>query len=790
MTSTQQQQQQMGGSSGSSSRQQYAQQQQRPVPSHLQQQQQQRPPLTSKTTAAAVAVGSGSSRDLTEQEKKEKERFLMFTRVLMKYLEQRDPNMHAAAKAQIKECYEKNKSGDPQFRSLTTSMKLRLRSTVGELYWKKAHDYLDHFLKQKKEAHLKDMNDRAAQGLPPTSSTTSTHRSTGIPPPTVRIPQHPQQQQSQFAAAGGTRPSGTVRLPPLTIPMPTNALMNATGGIPTTTLNAASIPPALAPDAKTKKEIEAAKRKEQRNKLAREKREKAKQLKTLPKGASNPLGPGFASTATTPMSMVSPTGQTLTPTSSIASSAKIATGMMGKGGVDTGGNKMKTPVARCNSIASITKKPSSVRETTTLLEMIDHATLIDVKNLPSIFTSKAFKMDVSLVEEQKILLYGDADAQARVKNVAMAATMALDATLDVEARGTYFKEVGVSPLPMTIPAMYDGWGTRNVVSVRNAWAKIRLPERESQLAEMKIVEEERVMRQRPMFPQTTLPISDEVTSIVKNAQDLLGEDEMKIDTEMASSFHLKEEDVFSVENDTTNHAWFNEVRAEQDPTLLLLSESTERYLKSTIEAAICKARLRLNLQGVRLWHTLQTHAVVAAAAATAATTTTTTPSNSNEINPTAATAAAVPIVADNNVELLPPPPAALIRLGCDVRRQVALSQGNAAKVYQRMEEAITRRIEDYPPRYNPNDIDQMWSQSTSMGELSTKPYLKNAASTADADAKRKFAVFCGADATDPPFGRVPMEVKVILQDIDVGTEGNRMMTIGARQKRFRVGLKF
>jgi len=38
-------------------------------------------------------------------------------------------------------------------------------------------------------------------------------------------------------------------------------------------------------------------------------------------------------------------------------------------------------------------------------------------------------------EEQKILLYGDADAQARVKNVAMAATMALDATLDVEARG-------------------------------------------------------------------------------------------------------------------------------------------------------------------------------------------------------------------------------------------------------------------------------------------------------------------------------------------------------------------
>ncbi|KAL3785515.1 hypothetical protein ACHAW5_005269 [Stephanodiscus triporus] len=86
----------------------------------------------------------------TEEEKKEKERFLMFTRVLMKYLGQRDVNMFAAAKAQIKECYDKNKSGDPQFRSLTASMKVRLRATVGEIYWKKAQDYLDHFLKKKK----------------------------------------------------------------------------------------------------------------------------------------------------------------------------------------------------------------------------------------------------------------------------------------------------------------------------------------------------------------------------------------------------------------------------------------------------------------------------------------------------------------------------------------------------------------------------------------------------------------------------------------------------------------
>ena len=89
----------------------------------------------------------------------------------MKYLELRDQDMHTRAKAQIKECYEKNKEGDPNFKSLTTSLKARLKQTVGDVYWKvrccynyrntkltvpynlntqKAHDYFDHFFRQKK----------------------------------------------------------------------------------------------------------------------------------------------------------------------------------------------------------------------------------------------------------------------------------------------------------------------------------------------------------------------------------------------------------------------------------------------------------------------------------------------------------------------------------------------------------------------------------------------------------------------------------------------------------------
>ena len=63
--------------------------------------------------------------------------------------------MHLKAKAIMRECYEKHKSEDPNFHNLTTSMKILLRHTVGGTYWKKAHDYLDHFLKQKEERIIK-----------------------------------------------------------------------------------------------------------------------------------------------------------------------------------------------------------------------------------------------------------------------------------------------------------------------------------------------------------------------------------------------------------------------------------------------------------------------------------------------------------------------------------------------------------------------------------------------------------------------------------------------------------
>jgi hypothetical protein len=660
-----------------------------------------------------------------------------------RYLKRCDADMHSAAKAQIEECYEKHKAGDPQFRSLTTSTKTRLRSTVGEIYWGKAHKYLlNYCLKQEKEAEQKETSARAqqqgqAQQLPTHESHVPLIGSAQIPPPKVPIPasqlsstqQQPQQCQGATTAAAHKvpMPLNTANPPstiPVPVPIPVSTPTNAAGMLTSTTLPVAAV---AAVDLDAKKKEETKKRKEQRNqKITWDKRAQAAQAKlneeTFLSLTAAPINP-------TMLTSVSAASQSATTSISTSSIVSVKTTEYGEGNKS---KKKKAPVSRSNSVSSITKKLQAARETSySLMEMINHATLIDVKNLPNIFTSNAYKMNVNLNEEQRILLYGDEARQSKMKDITIAAMSALD-VVDAEAWDKRFKDADV-----TVPSIYDGWGTKNVVQVRNAWAKVRLPERERRLAEMKTAKSDRARREMPMVAETMQPITAEG-------------DDIALPPSPPSSPSTA--NALSIENDETNHVWFNERRAEQDPVLAMLSEAAERFLKSTIEGAIGKARLRLNLDGVRLWHTLQAHAAA-----------------TNKVG--------------HDVDRPGPPPAS-IRLGCDVRRQIALSQGNAAKVYQRMEEAISRRNQDHPPSCDPNDVGRMILESTSMGDLSKKPLLKHAAETADVDAKRKFSVFCGIDSADPPFGRVPKKVVVTVHDIDVGAMGNRMMTIGSRRKQF------
>jgi len=78
-----------------------------------------------------------------------REYFLLFTRVLVKYLEKKDKELHTRAKKIIRECVERNKRQENGIESMTKTITHRLKELVGDHRWKKANEYLLHFLQEK-----------------------------------------------------------------------------------------------------------------------------------------------------------------------------------------------------------------------------------------------------------------------------------------------------------------------------------------------------------------------------------------------------------------------------------------------------------------------------------------------------------------------------------------------------------------------------------------------------------------------------------------------------------------
>jgi len=626
----------------------------------------------------------------------------MFTRVLMKYLEQRDPDMHAKAKQQIKECYERNKMGDPAYKSLTQSMKARLKVTVGDDYWRKAQSYLEHFFKQKQK-------ERARAGEQP-------HGSSSQPPQPPQPPQpHPHQQQQQQQPAppivrtAVQHPPSQPQVQQPMIPPPPQQQQQK---IPI------QQPPALTKqqvDAQKKKEREkeeaAKKRREQRNANAKAKRAAAKKAKETAAAALQgkvmpPAGTTSYSSAHIPTPALA--SSVAVPGSSVTSATASVSSVGSK-------KETKKKPKKAPSRPSVTKKKKA-EASYKFKDNVDHAFLIDVKSIPNIL-SKDHKMDLNLDEEQRILLYGDQQQREKVRVITDAAVDALSAG----AVDGALSEAGIPQLPWELPAVHQGWGERNLLSVRTVWAKVRLPESELQQVDK--------LQQGKLIETEANTHSGMISSRI-------------------ASTHIEARAPTRLEDDTTNHVWHNEARAEQDPALALLSEATEMYLKEAIETAVGKARHRQNLDGVRLWHTLHSHH------------------------------------ADPNSTSGKPPPA-LIRLGCDVRRQIALADGNAVKTYQRMEEAIGRNNDTF--HFEAEDPKKMILEATSMADLSRQPPLKTAVSDADSEAKRRFEVFAGKDIQEPPFGRVPRKAKVILTDLSLEAVCNQTAAIRARRRQLLGG---
>ncbi|KAL7478025.1 hypothetical protein ACHAW6_003808 [Cyclotella cf. meneghiniana] len=646
------------------------------------------------------------------------------------------------------------------FESLTQSMKARLRSTVGEMYWNRALEYLDHFEKKIKSKERGGQpfpdqlsSERVAPGQQLHAPTTS---SSNFPPgstaTTAQPPARHQMNQTQAPEVMKMPLQGA-----RTLVTGSNAQIPASSTAVVPPSSTTSAPPPTAAEASAKKRKDDEEKRVERNAANRARRAHLKKKKEeeqqklllgkLASGGSNvSIAPSLIAPAD-PLAaagLLSPTPIATTTLSTIGGSSVSTTASTGsKKAKDS--IKTKKTVKKSSSLStvnSIKKAIPSVREYEDHMECLDHAVLIDVKSLPNLL-SKQYMSDVHLNEEQRNLLYSDKSRREKVKEI----TYASEKVLSSDTVELNLKEAGVPPLPWSLPSIYGGWGEKNVVSIRTAWAKVRLPESEMQMKERKKELEENTREQSigaplsstsDFLPESSSPASPTTCSVATQ-----GPPSTSLVAPENETTH-KQSSMLKIEDDTTNHVWFNEARASKDPTLALLSEATERYLKSAIEKAIGKARLRQNLDGVRLWNTLLSRA------------------------------------SDTKIGTITAPPPALIRLGCDVRRQIALAEGNAAKIYQRMEEAISRRTDTYYSNSTSLDPDTMILESASMAELSRKPPLKSAVENADFHAKRKFEISGGKHSGEPPLGRVPKQAKVTLQDMAVGLHVNRLPTNRAR----------
>jgi hypothetical protein len=607
--------------------------QQQPPPMQQQPPLMQQQPSISSTTHSSMSSSSQTSSQRERDAKRVKEQFLMFTRVLMKYLEQKDPEMHMRAKQVIRECAERNKNKEHGYESVTASMKTRLRETVGEQYWKRADSYLIHFQEMQQKKKLQEA--QKSQGQPQ------------VPPsqPQNTLQQHHQQQQQQQHAAK-------------------QAVLQKQLAKQQEEKEKERLAREKLEEMERQKKLlqqkqEELRKQQQQEKLRNQHAAKVQQIREATsqkiaaikaqaslqraEAATIQRPPGTAvATLTAITTGVPATKMTESQTSSSSSTAQKRKTSATGSTASSSASASRTP----SQAVSVTTPTADAdlgppREYSEFMEMIDHAVNYDYTTAGILLANKSY---VDLSTEQRKLLYGSAASQPKI--------------------------------PPNDHTIRRGWGERNIVTARAAWAKVRLPQLERELKESKSA--------GPVVAGISLPSTKT--------------DSTKIRT-----------------------SWFNEDRAEQDKTLAVLSEATQIYVKQLLDKALHCARQRENLDGIRLWHMQHSGAK---------------------------------------------PPLSL-RLGCDVSRQVALADGNAALTVQRMEEALERNP---APRADLKDPDVL-AEASSMGDLACRPKLATAAEKANYSAKRSFEVSGGKDAANaPPFGRVPKQAKIMAHDFELSLE--------------------
>jgi hypothetical protein len=82
--------------------------------------------------------------------KQQKRRFFLFTKILMRFLERRDPAVFNDARAVIHDCELKKKKGETE--SVVESIRSPLKVVVGPEYWKEARSYSQQVLQSQQQS--------------------------------------------------------------------------------------------------------------------------------------------------------------------------------------------------------------------------------------------------------------------------------------------------------------------------------------------------------------------------------------------------------------------------------------------------------------------------------------------------------------------------------------------------------------------------------------------------------------------------------------------------------------
>jgi hypothetical protein len=635
---------------------------------------------------------------MTDQEKREllhrkqKEKFLMLTRALIKYLEGKDKALHHKAKFVIEDCAERNKRGERGYESVTMAMQRRLKDLVGETYWKKAQEFL-YYMHQKRKAAMQQQ----AEGA------TATRGATQPPGASISGQSQPLDSQQQL-----TNDQKRQKYLDERQKQQAAVIAKAKGSTP----------------------IE-----KMRQEIHQKREEIAMQTTPQPGRPNATEAPGEKGTSAQSVSSVAGPA-TATPLPTITKGKK-AVRRKSDGSAKTQSRKSATSTssksATTSPVPAPTPAPAKVvvavpkpivveppREYEELMTLIDHAVDYD---WPSIGQLLGDEKDLNLSEEERELLYGDSSP------------------LPVSASGRTSVPFGTTPAPVangdavgreaidTLPQ--SGWGSNNVLSARAAWAVLRLKE-----------------QKRREYEATRGGSAPTVAGGLLS----LPSDPNKTPPGPTTS---------DSSSATNEGAWINEDTAEKDAALALLSEGCQIYLKGVLEKCIQCAHQRQNLDGIRLWHQqfASIHEEESKPAETTSKNGETSDSTSLEDQKT------------KKVKNLKNKPPLLLRLGCDVSRQIALAHGNAAMIVKRMEEALERQP-DVPSAARVLNQDTL-AEATSMSDLAWRPLLKEGSKKADYEAKRSFEIYGGKESKDPPLGRVPKKAKLVVSDFLTGSELSR-----------------